>query len=141
MWTIPGDRMKGGKTHKVPLTEEAMKLLKSLPRMNEYVFPGPRAGKPILDVAVSKVPKALGHDVTAHGFRATSRTWAQEHTSYAEEVPELALAHVSSDRTRTAYARWELIDKWRELMEDWEHFILHGHKERGEKAVSVGGRK
>ncbi|QIB66806.1 tyrosine-type recombinase/integrase [Kineobactrum salinum] len=125
----------------MPLTEEAVKLLGSLPRMNDYVFPGPRAGKPISDVAVSKVPKALGHDVTAHGFRATFRTWAQEHASYAEEVPELALAHVSSDRTRTAYARGELIDKRRELMDDWEHFILHGHEERGGKVVSVGGRK
>ncbi|MDO8862998.1 site-specific integrase [Haliea sp. E1-2-M8] len=113
LWTIPDDRMKGGKTHKVPLTNEVVKLLKSLPRMNEYVFPSPRAGKPISDVAVSKVPKALGRDVTAHGFRATFRTWAQEHTSYAEEVPELALARVNSDLTGTAYARGELIDKRR----------------------------
>ena len=141
LWTIPGERMKGGKTHKVPLTSAAVKLLRSQPRLNEYVFPGPRTGKPVSDVAVSKVPKAMGHDVTAHGFRATFRTWAQEHTGYVEEVPELALAHVNSDRTRTAYARGELIEKRRQLMEDWEYFILHGHKERDQKLFRTGGRK
>tara|TARA_R100000005_G_scaffold96662_2_gene85701 strand:+ start:15990 stop:16427 length:438 start_codon:yes stop_codon:yes gene_type:complete len=141
LWTIPGERMKGGKTHKVPLTAEAIKLLKSQHRLNEYVFPGPRTGKPVSDVAVSKVPKAMGHDVTPHGFRATFRTWAREHTGYVEEVPELALAlaHVNSDRT--AYARGELIEKRRQLMEDWEHFILHGHKQRGGKVVRAAGRK
>jgi hypothetical protein len=76
----------------------------------------------------------MGHHVTAHGFRATFRTWAQEHTGYVEEVPELALAHVNSDRTRTAYARGELIEKRGQLMEDWEHFILYGRNKRGKKS-------
>lgn len=141
LWTVPAERMKGGKQHKVPLTSATVKMLKSLPRINDYVFPGPRAGNPISDVAVSKVPKGLGHDVTAHGFRATFRTWAQEHTSYAEEVQELQLAHVNNDRTRVAYARGELIEKRRLLMADWEHFILHGHSKRAGKVVKLRSTK
>ncbi|MEQ9396023.1 tyrosine-type recombinase/integrase [Haliea sp.] len=82
LWIFPGERMKGGKTHTVPLTSVTIKLLKSQPRLNEYAFPGPRTGKPVSDFAVSKVPKAMGHYVTAHGFRATFRTRAQEHIGY-----------------------------------------------------------
>lgn len=125
VWTIPAERMKGGRVHKVPLCASAVKLLKSIPRDSDYIFHNTKGGR-ISDVSVSKVPKQLGYDVTAHGFRATFRTWAQEHTSYPEEVPELALAHVNSDRTRAAYARSELIDKRRDLMNDWEQFCLKG---------------
>ncbi|MBV1786751.1 integrase arm-type DNA-binding domain-containing protein [Marinobacterium sp. D7] len=143
IWTIPAERMKGGKAHKIPLTASAVKLVEAQPRLSEYVFAGPRKGRPITDVAVSKVPKLLGHDVTAHGFRSTFRTWAQEYTSYAEEICELALAHVNSDATRAAYARGELVDKRRLLMSDWEHFILNGHLNHevdGGKIVAIGGR-
>lgn len=140
LWIVPPERMKGGRQHKVPLTTEAIKLVRAQPRLNEYVFPGPN-GNPLSDVAVSKLPKGLGHDVTAHGFRAVFRTWAQEHTAYPEEVAELALAHVNSDRTRVAYARSELVDQRRQLMRDWERFILNGHTKRGGKVVSIGGRK
>lgn len=138
LWTIPAERMKGGKAHKIPLTAEAVKLVEAQPRLGQYVFAGPREGRPITDVAVSKIPKQLGHDVTAHGFRSTFRTWCQEHTSYPEEVCELALAHVNSDATRAAYARGELVDKRRLLMQDWEHFILNGHQSA--KVVSIGAR-
>ena len=125
VWTVPPERMKGGRAHKVPLCKSALSLLKALPRDGDYLFFN-SLGKPLSDVAISKVPKKMGYDVTAHGFRATFRTWAQEHTSYPEEVPELALAHVNSDRTRAAYARSELLDKRRELMNDWERFCYKG---------------
>ena len=138
LWAIPGERMKNGKPHNVPLAAEAIALLNSLPRLSGYLFSGPR-GKPISDVAMSKAPKLIGRDVTAHGFRATFRTWVQENTSYPEEVAELALAHVNSDATRVAYARSELIDKRRDLMADWEHFIFKGRRKRG-KVVSMRRR-
>lgn len=140
LWTIPADRMKGGKKHVVPLPGAAVSLLESLPRLGPHVFTGPR-GKPITDVVISRAPKTIGYDVTAHGFRATFRTWIQEHTAYPEEVAELALAHVNSDATRAAYARGELVDKRRLLMNEWEKFILNGHTKQDDKVVNIGGRK
>ena len=82
LWTIPVERMKGGRTHKVPLSPTALELLRSMPKIGDYVFPGP-TGNPVSDVSLSNVPKKIGHNVTAHGFRATFRTWAQEQTHYA----------------------------------------------------------
>jgi integrase len=125
VWTIPAERMKGGKQHTVPLSPAAVELLKSLPRDYDHVFPAVRGGT-LSDMTLAKVPKSLGHDVTAHGFRSTFRTWAQERTNYPEEVCELALAHINSDGTRAAYARSELIDKRRLLMADWERFCFKG---------------
>ena len=90
-------------------------------------------------MTLTKVLKDMGHQVTQHGFRATFRTWAQEHTSYPEEVCELALAHVNSDATRAAYARSELIDKRRALMRDWERFCRHGLPAKG-KVVKLRAR-
>jgi integrase len=82
----------------------------------------------------------MNRPVTAHGFRSTFKDWARERTAYADEVSELALAHVNSDATRAAYARSELIDKRRLLMADWENFCLHGgSKDETGKVVSIGG--
>lgn len=125
VWTIPGERMKAGRDHRVPLCQSAVDLLKSLPRESSYIFPN-RKGKPLSDMTMGQIPRRMGYPVTVHGFRATFRTWTQEHTSYPDEVCELALAHVNSDATRAAYARSELIDKRRKLMNDWEHFCYHG---------------
>ncbi|MEZ5554792.1 site-specific integrase [Haliea sp.] len=136
VWTIPAERMKGGRAHKVPLCTSAVSLLESLSRDSEYLFHNTKGG-PLSDVSVSKVPKQLGHDVTVHGFRATFRTWAQEHTNYRDEVCELALAHVNSDSTRAAYARSELLDKRRLLMQDWERFCREGLPARG-KVIRIG---
>ena len=138
VWTIPGERMKGGKQHTVPLSTAAVDLLKSLPRDYDHIFPAVRGGT-LSDMTLAKVPRYMGHDVTAHGFRATFRTWAQECTSYPDEVCELALAHVNSDSTRAAYARSELIDKRRLLMADWERYCYKG-KPAG-KVVPMRGRK
>lgn len=139
VWIIPGERTKSGKVHTVPLTDETIRLLKTMPKLGDYLFTGPK-GKPIADVVISRAPKVIGYDVTAHGFRATFRTWTQEHTAYPEEVCELALGHVNSDATRAAYARGELIDKRRHLMADWERFILKGHL-KNNKVVNIGGRQ
>ena len=140
VWTIPGDRMKNGRAHKVPLCRDAVALLNALPRDHDtdLVFVSPR-GKLLSDMTLTKVLKDMGHQVTQHGFRATFRTWAQEHTSYPEEVCELALAHVNSDATRAAYARSELIDKRRALMRDWERFCRHGLSAKG-KVVKLRAR-
>jgi integrase len=121
-WTIPAERMKAGRAHVVPLCDAAVALLEQTPRMSQYLFTGGR-GAQISDVMVSKVPKTLGHDVTAHGFRSTFKDWCRTRTNYADEVSELALAHVNSDSVRAAYARDGLIDKRRALMTDWARFL------------------
>jgi integrase len=125
VWTVPADRMKGGRSHKVPLCDSAVTLLESMPRESDYLFANTK-GRPLADATISKAPKRIGFDVTAHGFRSTFKDWAREHTSYTDEVSELALAHVGSDATRAAYARSELLDKRRDLMTDWERFCLKG---------------
>ncbi|MEM8491312.1 MAG: integrase arm-type DNA-binding domain-containing protein [Pseudomonadota bacterium] len=124
-WTIHADRMKNNRTHTVPLCTDAVAILKALPRDNDLVFPAPRGGQ-MSDMTLTKVIRDMGHRVTQHGFRATFRTWAQERTNYAEEVCELALAHVNSDKTRAAYARSELLDKRRRLMNEWQKFCRKG---------------
>jgi integrase len=137
-WTIPAERMKAAKDHVIPLTDEAVKLLEDTPRLGKYLFTGGRGGQ-ISDVMVSKVPKILGHDVTAHGFRSTFKDWSRLHTAYPDEVSELQLAHVNNDATRAAYARDGLLNKRRLLMQDWEQYCYHGHKEKSGNVVAIGG--
>ena len=138
-WTIPAERMKAAKDHVVPLTAEAITLLEQTPRLGKYLFTGARGGQ-ISDVMVSKVPKALGHNVTAHGFRSTFKDWARLHTAYPDEVSELALAHVNDDKTRAAYARDGLLNKRRLLMNDWAEYCKgKGAKTSSDNVVSIGG--
>lgn len=125
VWVIPAERMKGQRPHRIPLSEQALALLASLPTVSGHLFLNV-GGNPLTDAYVSRVPKLLGYDVTVHGFRSTFRTWAQECTNYAEEVCELSLAHVSSDATRAAYARGELLDQRRALIDDWGRYCEVG---------------
>jgi len=138
VWTLPEVRMKAGKVHRVPLCADAIALLEALPRSNEYVFPNSTNGRPLTDNTISMVPKRIGHRVTAHGFRSTFKDWCSEHTSYADEVSELALAHVGSDSTRAAYARSELLDKRRRLMDEWALFVKHGTAQKAASVTLIG---
>ncbi len=123
IWTVPADRIKAGKRHKIPLSEPAITLLSTLPRFNDVdlVFPSPR-GKQLSDVSLIQVIRRMGNDVTPHGFRSTFKDWCRSCTAYPDEVSELALAHVNSDATRAAYARDELLPKRTRLMRDWAKF-------------------
>jgi integrase len=87
------------------------------------------------------VPKRIGHKVTAHGFRSTFKDWCSEHTSYADEVSELALAHVGSDSTRAAYARSELLDRRRKMMDEWQGFCRNGLTETHINVTNIGGAR
>jgi len=143
VWTVPADRMKSEKVHRVPLTDSAIALLESMEpgKPDSLVFPGPKGDTPSNNF-LTALMKRMGHKVTAHGFRSTFKDWARERTAYADEVSELALAHVNNDATRAAYARSELIDKRRLLMADWEKFCLHGEAEKESgKVVSIGEGK
>ena len=124
LWTVPAERMKANKTHRVPLSEPAIKLLKSLPRLQgcSYVFPSPR-GKMLSDMSINSVTRRMGVDAVPHGFRSTFKDWCRSVTSFQDEVSELALAHVSTDVTRAAYARDELLPKRERLMRDWGRYL------------------
>ena len=124
LWTIPGDRMKAGRPHRIPLSGPALAILRSLPRFEgvPYVFASPR-GKPLSDMSISAVCRRMEVDAVPHGFRSTFKDWARSATAYPDEVSELALAHVSTDATRAAYARDELLPRRTKLMSDWAKFV------------------
>ena len=134
LWTIPGERMKAGKPHRVPLSAAAVTLLKELPRLSEYVFTAPRGGV-LSDMSISAVTRRMKVDAVPHGFRSSFKDWARSSTAYPDEVSELALAHVNSDATRAAYARDELLPKRTNLMRDWCKYI--NSPARGGEVVSI----
>lgn len=143
VWTVPADRMKSGKVHRVPLTDSAVDLLNGMEqgRPDQLIFPGPKGDIPSNNF-LSALLKRMDQPATAHGFRSTFKDWAREYTAYADEVSELALAHVNSDATRAAYARSELLDKRRLLMNDWEQYCYHGKaKQEGGKVAHIGEAK
>jgi integrase len=123
IWTVPENRMKAGKPHRVPLSSHAVALLQELPRDESgYLFANTR-GAAISDVLISKTPKAVGFNVTAHGFRSTFKNWCIECGDVADEISELALAHVNNDKTRAAYARTDAFEIRRDLMRRWAEFV------------------
>ena len=124
-WNIPGSRMKSGRPHRVPLSDEVIKLLESLPRLDgtDLMFPGKKADTPISDMTMTKVMRDMGVDAVPHGFRATFSSWCASSTAYPSEVREMALAHAIGDGTVAAYQRSDLFDKRRNLMADWAKFV------------------
>lgn len=120
VWTIPAGRMKAEKEHRIPLTTQALAMLRKLPRIVGTDLILPSAKNTILsDMTMSSVLRRMGQTVTAHGFRSTFRDWAGETTAYPREVIEHALAHQLKDKAEAAYARGTLFDKRRRLMADW----------------------
>lgn len=140
VWTVPGERMKGGKQHRVPLSDAAIDLLKALPRFegSNYVFTAPRGGA-LSDMSISAVTRRMGADCVPHGFRSSFKDWARSSTAYPDEVSELALAHVNSDATRAAYARDELLPQRARLMADWAKFC--NTVQAGADVVPIRGAK
>lgn len=126
VWTVPAERIKAGKTHRVPLSDDAVRLLKSLEASEDYVFPAPRGGA-LSDASIAAVLKRMGVDAVPHGMRSAFKDWARNRSAYPDEVSELALAHVSTDATRAAYARDELLPQRKRLMHDWARFCNEEH--------------
>jgi integrase len=124
VWTIPAERMKAGKEHRVPLSDAALALLERLPRMagTEVVFPGTK-GQPLSDMTLSAVMRRMEVDAVPHGFRSTFRDWAGERTNHPREVIEHAMAHQLKDKAEAAYQRGDLFEKRRRLMADWAAFL------------------
>jgi integrase len=121
LWVIPAERMKAGKEHRVPLSDQAIKLLKDLPRErgNPFVFPGSKPKSGLMVTAMLQMLRVMRPGITVHGFRSSFRDWCRERTNYPREIVELALAHVNKDKTEAAYARGAAVEKRRKLMQAW----------------------
>lgn len=125
VWTIPAERMKLGKEHRVPLSTAAVALFKALPQATDLVFPGRKKGTPLSDMSLTAVLRRMGRgDITVHGFRSTFRDWCAEApgNAFAKEVCEHAPAHGLPDRVEAAYRRGDLFDKRIVLMQQWANF-------------------
>jgi integrase len=121
VWTVPPDRMKSGKEHRVPLSPRAVEIAEAQ-RGGAYLFPGPE-GEALSNMAMLELLKRMGReDLTVHGFRSTFRDWAAECTSYPNEVCEMALAHAIGDKVEAAYRRGDLFEKRRRLMLEWAKY-------------------
>lgn len=126
VWTIPAERMKNGEEHQVPLSEEAIQVLRDTGTRNrsELVFPAARTTAMMPDNALRRLLKKLGEPCTPHGFRATFRTWAAEKTAFSHELCEISLAHVVGNTTSRAYIRGNLLEKRRPLMARWAKYAM-----------------
>jgi integrase len=156
VWTVPGDRMKAGLPHRVPLCDRALEILQSLleAKKDSLVFPGRKSGRALSENTLNQVIKRM-HNVrvennlegyvdpkraqiaTVHGMRSTFIDWARTSTNYSTEAQELALAHVNTDATRAAYARDELLDIRRRLMRDWARFCTKPIKTADDTSADV----
>jgi integrase len=125
LWTIPAVRMKGGREHRVPLSDAALAILKKMEKVKtgSIVFPGGIKDKPLSNMALLVLLRRMERaDITVHGFRSTFRDWAAEQTNYPREVSEAALAHILENKTEAAYRRSDLFDKRRQLMNEWARY-------------------
>ena len=132
-WTIPAERMKAKKVHRVPLSHRALEILQEAKTLGDgtgIVFEGSRAGRPLSENTMNKLLRELGYDVDVHGFRTSFKTWCQERTNVSNEVSEAALAHVKRDKAEAAYARSDLFDKRRKLMDEWGSFLTRSENDR-----------
>ncbi len=127
VWTIPAERMKAGREHRIPLSQRAVDIVRVMlaGRQCDFVFPNPAGRKGMSNGALLAVIKGMP-DYAAyvpHGFRSTFRDWAAETTTIANETLELALAHSIRDKTEAAYRRQDQLEKRRSLMGQWGSFI------------------
>jgi integrase len=125
LWTIPGDRMKGGKEHRVPLSDAAMAIVSEMAaiREGEFIFPGGRHRRPLSGNAMMNALARMGRgDLTVHGFRSTFSDWVAEQTNFPAEVREMALAHAVGDKVEAAYRRGDLFAKRRALADAWARY-------------------
>ncbi|MCY4394975.1 MAG: tyrosine-type recombinase/integrase [Rhodospirillaceae bacterium] len=125
VWTIPAERMKQRRAHRVPLSGRAMEILREAETYRDasgLIFPS-ATGRAMSDNTLSKLLRELGIECVPHGFRSSFRDWAAERSNAPREVCELALAHVNSDRVEAAYRRTDLFEKRRDLMERWAGYL------------------
>ena len=125
VWTVPPERVKAEKVHRVPLAKPVLAILQRMAeaRQSDYVFPGQRYRRPLSNMALLSILRRMGRPgITVHGFRSTFRDWAAEQTNYPREVAEMALAHAVSDEVEAAYRRGDLLEKRKRLMNEWARY-------------------
>ena len=125
-WTVPAERMKAKKPHRVPLSEPALRVLRARPtgRPGELIFPSSRNGRQLSDMAMTATVRRMKVDAVPHGLaRATFKTWATECSSFPREVVEMALAHAIENKTEEAYWRGDLFEKRVRAMRAWSEFL------------------
>jgi integrase len=124
MWTVPASRMKARREHRVPLSDSAIAIIKTMPADSEYLFPGAKPGKPLSNMAMQMTLRRmeLADQAVTHGFRSSFRDWGAETGDYANELLEMAIAHTVSNKVEAAYRRGDLLRKRHALMSDWESF-------------------
>ena len=127
-WTIPAERMKMQREYRVPLSPRAVEVLTAaaeIPNGSDLVFPSPRGkpGKPMTGKCLSDMCARLGIDAVPHGFRSSFRDWASEKTNTPHAVMEAALAHVNPNQVEAAYARSDLFERRRKLMNQWAGYL------------------
>ena len=132
VWTVPADRMKAGRDHRVPLSDAAMMVLQALPCLegNPYLFPGARHGRPLSNTALLRLMRDMGYgargergNYVTHGFRSSFRDWSGEVSSFPRDVAEMALAHVIENKVEAAYRRGDLFAKRRKMMQEWAAYV------------------
>ena len=140
-WTVPAGRIKGGKEHKVPLSDQALEILRALPREdNPHVFIGGQKGTALSNMAMASLLKRMGrNNITVHGFRSCFRDWAAERTNYQNHIVEMALAHTIDSKVERAYRRGDLYPKRVRLMAEWAKFAT-GAQANGD-VVSLNERR
>jgi integrase len=124
VWTVPGERMKSGREHRVPLTEAALAIIENMAvhrRSDGYLFPGVSAGRPISASALRLVMDRIGAGATTHGMRACFRSWCADH-GIARDLAEQCLAHVTGNAVEQAYNRTDLLERRRPIMASWAKF-------------------
>jgi integrase len=124
VWIVPAHRMKAGREHRVPLSDRGMEILKAMLRLrtSEFIFPGTKAGQPLLVMALEMVLRRADVDATVHSFRSAFRDWTGERTAFARELAEAALAHLLGDQVERVYRRGDALEKRRVLMDAWAAF-------------------
>ena len=145
VWTVPAARTKAGREHRVPLSSRAVEILDEAHRLGvdstgvahtELVFPS-RRGKAIRDATLSGLLQQLGIGAVPHGFRSSFRDWASERTDHPREVVEAALAHVVRNQTEAAYARSDLFERRRRLMNEWMRYLRVRHPSGSEPSTGA----
>ncbi len=139
VWTVPAKRMKANRRHRVPLCGRALEILEAARALGEGTSPlvfTRRGGKPLEDKQLRKLLRDHGVAAVPHGFRSSFRDWAAEETDHPREVIEAALAHVVRNRVEAAYARSDLFERRRVLMDDWARYLAGGS--RGPEAGPAG---
>ena len=117
------------RAHRVPLSGRAVEVLDAARKLGDglLVFPG-RVGRPLSEKRLRRLLQRLGIAAVPHGFRSTFRDWAAEETDHRREVIEAALAHVVSNKVEAAYARSDLFERRRRLMDDWSAYVNGTHR-------------